>query len=187
MSVLFWFLSVLHSDGSWWVRCLTAVPEPEWPSVRLTSARSGMSARAPATWPTACERQPTYHQVTDCQVTIGSDLITAQAHDTKHTDSDGRISPPLQLQYCRHCLNISLEHFMDVQFAHSDWGTLGRFYWLEVHIWQIWSLLWHHDTFETWLLLVLFAISDVVICTVFSSVWLPCHSFDFLLIFKGKW
>ena len=94
MSVLFWFLSVLHSDGSWWVRCLTAVPEPEWPSVRLTSARSGMSARAPATWPTACERQPTYHQVTDCQVTIGSDLITAQAHDTKHTDSDGRISPP---------------------------------------------------------------------------------------------
>lgn len=118
-----------------------------------------------------------------------SDLIwSLHKHTTQSTQTvtEG-FHPPLQLQYCRHCLNISLEHFMDVQFAHSDWGTLGRFYWLEVHIWQIWSLLWHHDMFETWLLLVLFAISDVVICTVFSSVWLPCHSFDFLLIFKGKW
>lgn len=32
-----------------------------------------------------------------------------------------------------------------VQFAHSDWGIVGRFYWLDVHIWQMRSSLtkWH--------------------------------------------
>lgn len=49
------FCYLWHSDGSWWAQCPTAVPEPESPSVRLTSARSETSDKAPATWSTACD------------------------------------------------------------------------------------------------------------------------------------
>lgn len=171
-----------RSDGSWWAQCLTAVLEPEWLSVRLMSARSGTSARAPATWPTACDRQPTYYQVTDCQDTFTSDHCTSTRHNAHGRWRSGFAQ---QLYYCYHRLNTSLKQIKaDVQFAHSDGGILGRFYWLEMHIWQIWSLLWQNVTYKTffWLLLVLIAISDVVFCTVCSSVWLPCCSSEFYFL-----
>ncbi len=84
-----------------------------------------------------------------------------------------------------HCLNVSLKRIKaDVQFAHSDLGILGRFYWLEVHDWQIWSLLWQFDTFETTVLTPAGVICNqwcrILYCIFFC---LPCHSYDF---FKGK-
>lgn len=74
--------AVCRPDGSWWARCLTAVPEPGWPSARLTSARSGTSARVPATWPTACDRCQVTDWLTDGQVGTPSQPITVQS--TRH-------------------------------------------------------------------------------------------------------
>lgn len=126
-------------------------------------------------------RQPTYNQVTDCQVAIRSDHCTSTQHKAHR---QWRSDFAQQLCYCRHCLNTSLKLFKaDVHFAHSDQGKLGRFYWLEMQSdkSEVFSDKMTHSRHSSWLLLVLFAISDVIFCTV---CWLPCHTFDFLL--KGS-
>lgn len=74
--IVYWFVYLCCSDGSWWAQCLTAVLELESLSVRLTSARSEMSDKAPATWSTACELHSTHYQATDCQATVTSDNCT---------------------------------------------------------------------------------------------------------------
>lgn len=90
---------------------------------------------------------PTYYQVTDCQATIRSHHCTStqhKAHRWRRSDF---------VQQLHHCLNVSLNLIKaDVHFAHSDGGTFWRFYWLEVLIWQISSLLWQNDTFKTFFL-----------------------------------
>lgn len=74
--IVYWLVYLCCSDGSWWAQCLTAVLELESPSVRLTSARSETSDKAPATWSTACELHSTHNQATGCQATVTSDHCT---------------------------------------------------------------------------------------------------------------
>lgn len=56
----------------------------------------------------------------------------------------------------------------------TDWWMLGRIYWLEVHLWQIWTFLFKKKKKKNhvWPLPVVNAISVVVFCTVFSWVWM---------------
>lgn len=80
------FACVCSSGGSWLVQCLTAVPEPELPFVHLTSARSGTSARAPATWSTVCDGHRSYGHVTDRLLGSSVDQVAAQAPNINQTN-----------------------------------------------------------------------------------------------------
>lgn len=130
LSILLWSIFVCRPDGSWWAQCLTAVLEPEWPSARLTSARSGTSARAPATWPTACDRQPTYYQVT-ARSPSQVYRCTSTQHNAHGQLRMGEGGWGWGVVEGHHCLNMSLKQIqLEVQFAHGGGGILGRFYWL---------------------------------------------------------
>lgn len=107
--ILSWLIFAFRSDGSWWAQCLTAALELGWPSARLMSARSGTSARAPATWPTACEHAPVKYQVTDCQDTFT--IWSLHKHTTQCTQT---------VKEWFHPATFLLSPPADVQFAHSD-------------------------------------------------------------------
>lgn len=172
-----WRLSSLEwTDGSWWVQCLIAVPEPEWLSVHLTSARSETSARGPATWSTACDLRST-SQVTDFLVTTRSD------HCTKHTTQQSTLTVterlhPATSHYCWHCLNISLQcvanseaDVQSLQWLRNIGGILLTWSAYLTNLMSSPSCLtkWHIQTLDfCW---CYFAISDVVFCTVFSFVY----------------
>lgn len=100
----------------------------------------------------------------------------------KHTNTKHTQTVTQQHYYCRHCLNISLKRIKaDLQFALGDWGILGRFRYLKCtsdksEVFSEKKMT--HSRHYSWLVLVLFAISDVVFCTVFSFVS-PWHGFDF--------
>lgn len=122
--IVYWFVYLCCSDGSWWAQCLTAVLELESLSARLTSARSETSDKAPATWSTACELHSTHYQATHCQATVTSDNCTKSEkfHPMFSLFSE------ILMTWSAHLTNlkssVTKRHFEDIFFFVTPAGVL---------------------------------------------------------------